>query len=71
MIWPIVILLEKMVSLLLIVSSAATIIASNTIDLILVKEYIVTFNRPELLDRLVLKEESFDLENDIGKRKEV
>lgn len=36
-----------------------------------VKEYITTFNRPELLDRLVLKEESFDLEKDIGKRKEV
>ena len=36
-----------------------------------VKEYIATFNRPELLDRLVLKEESFDLEKDIGKRKEV
>lgn len=47
------------------------IISSNTIDWILVKEYIATFNRPELLDRLVLKEESFDLENDIGKRKEV
>jgi exosome complex exonuclease DIS3/RRP44 len=37
----------------------------------LVKEYITTFNRPELLDRLVLKEESFDLEKDIGKRKEI
>lgn len=36
-----------------------------------VKEYLSTFNRPELLDRLVLKEESFDLEKDIGKRKEV
>ena len=36
-----------------------------------VKEYLVTFNRPELLDRLVLKDESFDLENDIGKWKEV
>lgn len=35
------------------------------------KEYVATFNRPELLDRLVLKEESFDLEKDIGKRKEV
>ena len=35
------------------------------------KEYLSTFNRPELLDRLVLKEESFDLEKDIGKRKEV
>lgn len=35
------------------------------------KEYISTFNRPELLDRLVLKEESFDLEKDLGKRKEV
>lgn len=44
---------------------------SNKIRLIVVKEYIATFNRPELLDRLVLKEESFDLEKDIGKRKEV
>ncbi|CAF4038434.1 unnamed protein product, partial [Rotaria magnacalcarata] len=35
------------------------------------KEYISTFNRPELLDRLVLKEESFDLEKDLGKRKEI
>ncbi|CAF0928716.1 unnamed protein product [Adineta steineri] len=35
------------------------------------KEYVTTFNRPELLDRLVLKEESFDLEKDIGKRKEI
>ncbi|CAF0730016.1 unnamed protein product [Didymodactylos carnosus] len=35
------------------------------------KEYIQSLNRPELLDRLVLKEESFDLEKNIGKRKEI